>query len=115
MAKIKPKTKTPATAKAKTTKTIKAKPAKTTSARKPNAAFMKEKKISDELSAIVGKGPMARTEITKKLWVYIKKHKLQDPKSPRNIVPDEKLAAVIGKKTIDMFKMTAAVSKHIRD
>ncbi len=84
--------------------------------KKPNAAFMKPHKISPELAVVVGKGPMPRTEVTKKLWAYIKKNKLQDPKNLRNIVPDAPLAAIFGsKKTIDMFKMTSLVSKHILD
>jgi len=114
-------------AKAKTTKTKKTtvkkvtavkkttKTAKPKTARKPNAAFMKPKKFTEELAEIVGKGPLPRTEITKKLWVYIKKYKLQDPKSPRMIIPDEKLSKILGKKTVDMFKMTALVGKHILD
>jgi chromatin remodeling complex protein RSC6 len=70
-------------------------------------------KISEELAVIVGKGPMPRTEVTKKLWDYIKKNKCQDEKNRRNIVPDEKLAKVIGKKTISMFEMTKKVSAHL--
>jgi chromatin remodeling complex protein RSC6 len=109
-------TKTTKTTVKKTVKTVKAtKAPKAKSARKPNAAFMKPKKFTEELGEIVGKGPLPRTEITKKLWAYIKKYKLQDPKSPRMIVPDEKLSKVLGKKTVDMFKMTALVNKHILD
>lgn len=76
---------------------------------------MQPVEITEELKAIVGPGPLPRTEIIKKLWVYIKKHNLQDPKNKRNIVPDEKLAKLFGSKaTIDMFQMTKKVSKHIK-
>jgi chromatin remodeling complex protein RSC6 len=78
-----------------------------------NSKFMAPVKISSELAVIVGKGPMPRTEVTKKLWAYIKKHKLQDLKNKRNIVPDDNLSKVLGKKTINMFEMTRAVSKHL--
>jgi len=78
-----------------------------------NSKFMAPVKISEELAVIVGKGPMPRTEVTKKLWDYIKKNKCQDQKNKRNIVPDEKLAKVIGKKTISMFEMTKKVSEHL--
>ncbi|MBM3197720.1 MAG: hypothetical protein FJZ58_00495 [Chlamydiae bacterium] len=75
---------------------------------------MQPLKVSDELTAVIGKGPMPRTEVTKKLWDYIKKNKLQDTKNKRNINPDEKLAKVFGsKKTISMFEMTKLVSKHL--
>jgi len=78
------------------------------------SAFMKPLQLSEELQSVVGKGPMPRTEVTKKLWVYIKKHKLQDPKNLRNIKPDEKLAKVFGsKKAINMFEMTKLISKHV--
>jgi len=90
--------------------------AKETTAKKravPNT-FMQPLKVSDELTAVIGKGPMPRTEVTKKLWDYIKKNKLQDTKNKRNINPDEKLAKVFGsKKTISMFEMTKLVSKHL--
>ncbi len=89
-----------------------AKKKKATSARK-GTAFMKPMKVSPELQAIVGKSSMPRTEVTKKIWDYIKKHKLQDAKNKRNINPDAKLGAVIGKGSISMFKMTAKVSKHL--
>ncbi|WP_348663706.1 SWIB/MDM2 domain-containing protein [Chlamydia vaughanii] len=79
-----------------------------------NSAFMNPVNISSDLAAIVGKGPMPRTEIVKKVWEYIKKHKLQDPKNKRNILPDANLAKVFGSTSaIDMFQMTKALSKHI--
>ncbi len=79
-----------------------------------NSAFMKKLTLSPELQAVVGKGPMPRTEITKKLWVYIKKHNLQDPDNMRNIKPDEKLEKVFGsKKAISMFKMPGHINKHV--
>jgi len=82
--------------------------------KKTNSAFMKPMNISPELAAIVGKGPMPRTEVVKKLWVYIKKNKLQDAKNKRNINSDENLKKVFGgKKTVDMFEMTKLVSKHL--
>ena len=77
---------------------------------------MKPVSVSDALAEIVGKGPMARTEVTKKLWEYIKKNKLQDPSNKRNIVPDQKLEKVFGSsQPIDMFKMTSKVSKHLQE
>lgn len=76
--------------------------------------FMAPLKVSDTLAAVVGKGPMPRTEVTKKLWVYIKEHKCQDTQNKRNINPDEKLAKVFGSKNpINMFEMTKFVSKHL--
>ena len=83
-------------------------------AKKANSAFMKPMKISGDLAAVVGKGPMPRSEVVKKLWAYIKKNKLQDPKKKRNINADESLKVVFnGKKTVDMFEMTKLVSKHL--
>lgn len=79
-----------------------------------NSAFMKPMKVSDELALVVGKGPMPRSEVVKALWVYIKKHDLQDPKNKRNINADDALLAVFdGKKTVSMFEMTKLVSKHL--
>lgn len=76
--------------------------------------FMAPMQISEELTAIVGRGPMPRTEVTKKLWAYIKSNKCQDVKNKRNINPDEKLAKVFGsKKAVNMFEMTKLVSKHL--
>lgn len=84
-------------------------------AKKKESKFMQALQISDELAAVIGKGPMPRTEVTKKLWEYIKKHKCQDSKNRRNINPDEKLAKVFGgKKSINMFEMTKVVSKHLK-
>ena len=79
-----------------------------------NSKFMQPMKVSEELSLIVGKGPMPRTQVTKKLWAYIKKNKLQDVNNLRNIIPDENLAKVFGKKkAVNMFEMTKIVSKHL--
>ena len=75
---------------------------------------MKPMTLTAELQAVVGKGPLPRTEVTKKLWEYIKKHKLQDPKNLRNIIPDEKLAVLFGqKKAVNMFEMTKLVNEHM--
>jgi chromatin remodeling complex protein RSC6 len=108
-------------------KVVKKKPAKKTvakkkvvkkkavkSKRKPNPAFMKPMKISEALSKIVGSKPLPRTEVTKKLWQYIKKNKLQDKVNKRNINADANLKVVFrGKKTVSMFEMTKLVSKHL--
>lgn len=70
--------------------------------------------LSEELSVVVGKGPMPRTEVTKKIWAYIKKNKNQDPKNMRNIIPDDNLAKVFGtKKPVNMFQMTKLINKHL--
>ena len=83
---------------------------------KKNSAFMKPVQVSETLAAIIGAGPMPRTEVTKKLWDYIKKHKLQAQDNKRNINPDDKLARVLGSPTtIDMFQMTSKISKHLKD
>jgi chromatin remodeling complex protein RSC6 len=79
-----------------------------------NSAFMKPLKVSDELAAVVGAGPMPRSEVVKALWVYIKKHNLQDPKNKRNINADAALKKVFGgKDMVNMFEMTKLVSKHL--
>ncbi|MBI4376240.1 MAG: DNA topoisomerase III [Elusimicrobia bacterium] len=83
-------------------------------ARKPNAAFMKELRPSDELAKIVGSKPLPRTEVVKKLWAYIRKNKLQDSKNKRNINADATLKAVLGKGTVNMFEMTKLVNKHLK-
>jgi upstream activation factor subunit UAF30 len=83
--------------------------------RKPNAAFMKPVQPDATLSAVVGDKPIPRTELTKKLWAYIKKNSLQDKKKRTNINADDKLKAVFGgKKTVTMFEMTKLVSKHVK-
>lgn len=83
---------------------------------KKNSAFMRPVQVSDTLAEVVGRGPMPRTEVTKKLWDYIKKHKLQDASNKRQINPDAKLAKVLGSsQPIDMFKMTSKVSKHLKE
>lgn len=75
---------------------------------------MQPMKPSKELAAVVGEGPMPRTEVTKKLWAYIKKNALQDTKNKRNINADEKLGKVFGgKKAVNMFEMTKLVNKHL--
>ena len=95
-------------------KVVKKKVAKKKAKRKPNAAFMRPMDLSPELGAIVGNKKMPRTEVTKKLWAYIKKHKLQDNKNRRMINADEKLAKIFGRrKQVNMFEMTKLVSKHI--
>lgn len=79
-----------------------------------NSAFMKPMKISPELAAVVGEGPMPRSEVVKQIWVYIKKHDLQDPSNKRNINADENLKKVFGgKETVSMFEMTKLVSQHL--
>ncbi len=78
------------------------------------SAFMKPMTVSGDLAAVVGKGPMPRSEVVKALWVYIKKNNLQDPKNKRNINADEALKKVFGGKAmVNMFEMTKLVSKHL--
>jgi len=86
-----------------------------TKKRKPNAAFMKPVQPDGVLSAVVGSKAIPRTELTKKLWAYIKKNKLQDTKKKTNINADDNLKAVFGgKKTVTMFEMTKLVSRHVK-
>ena len=83
--------------------------------RKPNAAFMKPVTPSAALAEVVGAKPMPRTEVTKKLWAYIKKNGLQDKKNRRQINADDALKTVFGgKKNVNMFEMTKLVSKHLK-
>jgi upstream activation factor subunit UAF30 len=89
--------------------------AKKATKRKPNAAFMKPVQPSDKLAEVVGSKPIPRTEVTKKLWAYIKKNGLQDKKNQRMIKADDNLKAVFGgKATVNMFEMTKLVSKHLK-
>lgn len=81
---------------------------------KSNSAFMKPLAVSEDLAAVVGKGPMPRSEVVKKLWAYIKSNGLQDSKNKRNINADENLKKVFGgKSVVNMFEMTKLVSKHL--
>jgi chromatin remodeling complex protein RSC6 len=83
--------------------------------RKPNAAFMKPVQPDSALGAVVGTKPLPRTELTKKLWAYIKKNGLQDKKKKVNINADDNLKPVFGgKKTVTMFEMTKLVNKHVK-
>ena len=113
----KAKSKTKSKSKAKTATKPKAKAAAKPKAkvkRKPNAAFMKPMNISEVLQPIVGSKPLPRTEVTKRLWDYIKKNKLQDAKERRNINADDNLKKVFGgKKTVSMFEMTKLVNTHL--
>ena len=89
--------------------------AKKKSARKPNAAFMKPVQPSTTLAEVVGSKPIPRTEVTKRLWAYIKKNKLQDAKNQRMIKADGTLKAVFGgKSSVNMFEMTRLVGKHLK-
>lgn len=82
-------------------------------AAKKNTAFTKALKPSPELSVVVGPEPLARTEVTKRVWDYIKAHKLQNPANKRNILCDDKLKAVMGKDEVTMFEMTGLVGKPL--
>ena len=83
--------------------------------RKPNAAFMKPMTISPQLGTVIGTSPMPRTEVTKKLWAYIKRKGLQDSKNRRMINADENLKPIFGGKgQVSMFDMTKLVSKHLK-
>ncbi len=87
-----------------------------TEARKPNAAFMKKMKLSPELAEVIGSAPRPRTEVTKDIWIYIKKHDLQDPQAKRMINADAKLKPIFGgKKQVSMFDMTKLVNAHLSD
>jgi upstream activation factor subunit UAF30 len=90
------------------------KAAKKKSARKPNAAFMKPLMPTGPLAAIIGSTPMPRTEVTSKIWAYIKKNKLQDSVNRRNINADDKLRPLFGKAQATMFELTKYVSKHLK-
>jgi len=93
----------------------KAAPAKKAPAKKrtPNAAFMKAMTPSAELAAVIGATPVPRTEVVSKLWIYIKKHGLQDSVNKRNINADDKLKAVFGKKQVTMFELAGLIGKHL--
>jgi upstream activation factor subunit UAF30 len=84
------------------------------SARKPNAAFMQAFTPSAELAAVIGAAAAARTEVVKKLWAYIKKNNLQNPKNKRNILADDKLKKVFGKNEVTMFELASLIGKHLK-
>ena len=87
---------------------------KTTTTRKPGSAFMKPMTPSAALAAIIGPKPIPRTEVTKQIWIYIKKHGLQDAKDKRTINADTALKVVFGGKAkVTMFEMTKLLSKHL--
>ena len=99
----------------KTAKKAAKKTAKKAAKRTPNAAFMKAMTPSPQLGAVVGTAPLPRTEVTKKLWAYIKRKGLQDAKNRRQINADENLKPVFGGKgQVSMFDMTKLVSKHLK-
>ena len=79
-----------------------------------NSAFMKPMRPSEQLAKVVGSEPLPRTEVTKKIWAHIKRHKLQNPENKREIIADEKLQPVFGKKKLNMFEMTKAINKHLK-
>jgi chromatin remodeling complex protein RSC6 len=83
-------------------------------ARTPNAAFMKPLTPTGPLAAIIGSAPLPRTEVTSKIWMYIKKNKLQDSVNRRMINADEKLKLLFGKAQASMFELTKFVSKHLK-
>ena len=87
---------------------------KKTAARRPNSAFMKPVTPSPALSEIVGTRPIPRTEVTKRLWAYIKRNGLQDSKNRRMINADGKLKPIFGKPAVNMFDMTKLVNKHLK-
>ncbi|MDX2193729.1 MAG: SWIB/MDM2 domain-containing protein [Gemmatimonadales bacterium] len=89
------------------------KPAKKAAKRKPNAAFMKPMNISATLAEVIGPKPAPRTEVTSKIWAYIKKNGLQDKKNKRMINADAKLKPIFKKDQVSMFEMTALVGKHL--
>ncbi|WPU63579.1 SWIB/MDM2 domain-containing protein [Peredibacter starrii] len=89
-------------------------PKKAKSARKPNAAFMTAFTPSTELAGVIGSAAVPRTEVVKKLWAYIKKNNLQNPKNKRNILCDDKLSKVFGKKEVTMFELASLIGKHLK-
>jgi upstream activation factor subunit UAF30 len=91
------------------------KPAKkrTAAKRKPNPAFMKAMRPSEALAAVVGSSALPRTEVTKKLWAYIKRKGLQDKVNKRNIHADDALRPIFKKDVVNMFEMTKLVNKHL--
>ena len=88
--------------------------AKKAGGRKVNPALMKPLQPSKELAAVVGSGPLPRPEVVSKVWDYIKKHDLQNPQNKREILADDKLKAVFGKKKVTMFEMNKHLAAHLK-
>ena len=107
------KTSTRKAAKKTARKSTRKKAARKTTKRKPNAAFMKPMTPSAQLSEVIGSSPMPRTEVTKKLWAYIKRKGLQDKKNRRMINADENLRPIFRKDQVSMFEMTKLVNRHL--
>src|SRR5690349_22764028 len=103
----------PTKAKSSTAAT-KADAAKDAPAKKANPALMKPLQPSKELAAVVGSQPLPRPEVVSKVWEYIKKHDLQNPKNRREILADDKLQAVFGKKSVTMFEMNKHLAQHLK-
>jgi len=82
---------------------------------KANPALMKPMRPSEQLAKVVGPEPLPRSEVTKKVWAHIKKHKLQNPENKREIIADDKLQPIFGSKKLDMFQMTKAINQHLKD
>jgi chromatin remodeling complex protein RSC6 len=89
------------------------KPGVSTMAKQTNSALAKPVEVGGDLEAVIGKGPMPRTEVTKKVWEYIKSNDLQDAKDRRSINADDKLKKVLGKDKVTMFELTKLVSQHL--
>ena len=87
---------------------------KSRKAQAKSSSFMKPMRPSEELAKIVGAEPLPRTEVTKKVWAHIKKHKLQNPQNKREILADDKLQPIFGAKKLNMFQMTKAINKHLK-
>ena len=88
--------------------------AKKAGARKVNPALMKPLQPSKELAAVVGSNPLPRPEVVSKVWAYIKKHDLQNPQNKREILADDKLEAVFGRKKVTMFEMNKYLAQHLK-
>jgi upstream activation factor subunit UAF30 len=88
--------------------------AKKEGARKVNPALMKPLQPSQELAAVVGSQPLPRPEVVSKVWAYIKKNDLQNPKNKREILADDKLEKVFGKKSVTMFEMNKHLAAHLK-
>jgi upstream activation factor subunit UAF30 len=101
------------TAKKAAKRTVKKAAKKATKKRTPSAAFMKAMQPDSALGAVVGNSAIPRTEVVKKVWAYIRRNGLQDSKNKRNVNADEKLRAVFGKSTVNMFEMMKLINKHL--